>query len=196
MSEVEQPEPEQEQEHEEEQFDFPMPPASFDFLVMSLRAQAEMQLGLMPYGQQEKPQPQLNMARHTIDLMGVLLEKTMGLRESRLATWLGGLLNLFVIPRNLGFVLGPDGAMQLLAGLVRIPDVAFISWDRVPDRKMPTAPVPLLAPNLAIEVLSKNNTPGEMAVKRQDTVQRCSLLEQRLRKFEEGPVVPEGAARE
>lgn len=87
MSEVEQPEPEQEQEHEEEQFDFPMPPASFDFLVMSLRAQAEAQLGLMHYGPREKPKPQLNMARHTIDLMGVLLEKTKGnlaLQEQRL----------------------------------------------------------------------------------------------------------------
>jgi hypothetical protein len=87
MSEVEQPEPEQEQEHDEEQFDFPMPPASFDFLVMSLRAQAEAQLGLMHYGLKEKPKPQLNMARHTIDLMGVLLEKTKGnlaLEEQRL----------------------------------------------------------------------------------------------------------------
>ena len=31
----------------------------------------------------------------------------------------------------------------------------------------------------------------EMAVNRQDTVQRCSLLEQRLRKLEEGPVPEE-----
>ena len=28
----------------------PMPPASFTFIVLSLRAQAEMQLGLMPLG--------------------------------------------------------------------------------------------------------------------------------------------------
>jgi hypothetical protein len=78
MSEVERPEPKQEQEQEQEEFDFPLPPASFDFLVMSLRAQAEVQLGLMHFGQKEKPKPQLNMARHTIDLMGILLEKTKG----------------------------------------------------------------------------------------------------------------------
>jgi Domain of unknown function (DUF1844) len=86
MSEVERPEPEQAQEQEPEEFDFPLPPASFDFLVMSLRAQAEVQLGLMHYGK-EKPKPQLNMARHTIDLMGILLEKTKGnlaLEEQRL----------------------------------------------------------------------------------------------------------------
>jgi hypothetical protein len=89
MSEVERPEPEQGQESEPaaEEFDFPLPPASFDFLVMSLRAQAEMQLGLVHYGQKEKPKPQLNMARHTIDLMGILLEKTKGnlaLEEQRM----------------------------------------------------------------------------------------------------------------
>ena len=87
MSEVEQPEPEKGQEEEQEEFDFPLPPASFDFLVMSLRAQAEVQLGLVHYGQKEKPKPQLNMARHTLDLMGILLEKTKGnlaLEELRL----------------------------------------------------------------------------------------------------------------
>jgi len=99
---------------------------------------------------------------------GVLLEKTVGMKESRLAMWLGGMLNLFIIPKNLGFVAGPDGGMELLLGLVRIPDVAFISWDRTPDRTMPTAPVPQLAPNLAVEVLSKGNTVGEMAAKRID----------------------------
>ena len=58
----------------------PLPPASFGFLVLSLRAQAEMQLGLMPIGEneEEKPEPDLMLARHTIDLMGVLLEKTKG----------------------------------------------------------------------------------------------------------------------
>jgi hypothetical protein len=58
----------------------PLPPASFGFLVLSLRAQAEMQLGLMDFGEDEgeKPEPDLLLARHTIDLMAVLLEKTKG----------------------------------------------------------------------------------------------------------------------
>ena len=57
---------------------FPLPPASFAFLVLSLRTQAEMQLGLMHFGEDEKPQPELQLARHSIDLLGVLLEKTRG----------------------------------------------------------------------------------------------------------------------
>lgn len=99
---------------------------------------------------------------------GVLVEKAMGYTESVLAVFLGGLFNAFVVPRNLGIVSGPDGTMELMADLVRIPDVAFTSWDRLPGRRRPTAPVPRLAPNLAVEVLSRSNTPDEMAVKRQD----------------------------
>ena len=56
----------------------PMPPASFSFIVLSLRAQAEMQLGLMQFSEEEKQEPDLPLARHTIDLMAVLLEKTKG----------------------------------------------------------------------------------------------------------------------
>ena len=64
-----------------------LPPASFSFLVLSMRAQAEMQLGLMNFGQEEKSEPELPLARHTIDMMAVLLEKTKGnlsLEEQRL----------------------------------------------------------------------------------------------------------------
>jgi hypothetical protein len=70
-----------------EEFQVPVPPASFSFIVLSLRAQTEMQLGLMHFGEEEKPQPDLQLARHSIDLMAVLLEKTKGnlsLEEHRL----------------------------------------------------------------------------------------------------------------
>jgi Uma2 family endonuclease len=99
---------------------------------------------------------------------GVLLEKVMGLIESALAGLLIEVLRTFVVPRNLGIVTGADGTVELMSGLVRIPDVAFISWDRLPGRRYPTTPIPQLAPNLAVEVLSRSNTPGEMAGKRQD----------------------------
>jgi Uma2 family endonuclease len=99
---------------------------------------------------------------------GVLVEKVMGLRESYLASVLITILLTFVRPRNLGMVTAPDGTMRLAPGLVRIPDVAFISWDRLPNRRVPTEPIPDLAPDLAVEVLSVGNTLGEMARKRQD----------------------------
>jgi hypothetical protein len=65
----------------------PLPPPTFAFLVLSLRAQCEMQLGLMHFGDDEKPEPNLDLARHTIDLMAILMEKTKGnlsLEEQRM----------------------------------------------------------------------------------------------------------------
>ena len=67
-----------------------LPPATFTFLVLSLRAQTEIHLGLMQVGEgdeDEKPQPDLPTARHSIDLLAMLLEKTKGnltLEERRL----------------------------------------------------------------------------------------------------------------
>ena len=81
MADVEQP------EEKQEQAPFPLPPPSFSFLILSLRTQAEMQLGLMQFGEEEKAEPDLLLARHTIDLMGVLQEKTKGnlqIEEQRL----------------------------------------------------------------------------------------------------------------
>jgi len=99
---------------------------------------------------------------------GVLVEKAMGFRESLLAMAIGHCLRDFVMPANLGLVAGSDGMMQLFEGLVRIPDVSFVSWSNVPGGKVPNHPVPLLAPDLAVEVLSKTNTPGEMKRKRKE----------------------------
>jgi Uma2 family endonuclease len=99
---------------------------------------------------------------------GVLVEKAVGLRESFLAIALASILRGFVRPQNLGMVTGEAGMMRLMAGLVRIPDVAFISWDRLPNRRVPTEPLPDVAPDLVVEVLSVGNTSGEMARKRQE----------------------------
>ena len=97
-----------------------------------------------------------------------LVEKAVGMEESWLALYLGGLINAVVIPENLGIVLGTDGTIQIELKLVRIPDVAFIHWDRIPGRRRPKEAVPLLIPNLAVEVLSKSNTRKEMAIKRKE----------------------------
>lgn len=99
---------------------------------------------------------------------GVLVEKAMGYTEAVLALYLGRLLDEFVRPRNSGLVTAPDGTVRLWAGRVRIPDLAFTSWDRMPGRKRPRAPIPELAPNLAVEILSESNTRKEMAEKRKD----------------------------
>ena len=96
---------------------------------------------------------------------GVLVEKPMGYFESVIAIQIAVLVGTFVKENRLGWVTGESGMMRLMTGLVRIPDVAFVSVDKFPDRKLPRAPIPDLYPDLAVEVLSKSNTKREMAMK-------------------------------
>src|ERR1700733_8868411 len=93
---------------------------------------------------------------------GILVEKTVGVQESIIAINIGTLLNNFIRPRGLGLVAGADGTIQLDINLVRIPDVSFISWERLPGGEVPEEPVPLLVPDLAVEVISRSNTRKEM----------------------------------
>jgi Uma2 family endonuclease len=94
---------------------------------------------------------------------GCLVEKVMGAKESFVAGQLIALFQRYFDDFvDLGMVLGADGAVRLMPGLVRIPDVSFTSWDRLPGRAVPTESVPDLAPELAVEVLSPGNTVEEM----------------------------------
>ena len=66
--------------------DFPLPPPTFEFLVFSLKMQAEMRLGLMRSPDLDEV-PDLIGARHAIDMLAMLSEKTRGnlaLEEQRL----------------------------------------------------------------------------------------------------------------
>jgi Uma2 family endonuclease len=99
---------------------------------------------------------------------GTLVEKTVGAYESYLAVLLGGLLNSFVRQHKLGIVLGEAGMMRLAPGLVRIPDVSFISLAKLPGGRVPRDPIPDLAPDLAVEIISRSNTPREMDRKLED----------------------------
>ena len=96
---------------------------------------------------------------------GVLVEKIMGAKESFIASILIHKLWNFLDGKELGAVLGEAGMLQLRPRLVRIPDVSFISWDQIPDGEFPSEPVPNLYPDLAVEVLSRSNTAGEMTLK-------------------------------
>lgn len=93
---------------------------------------------------------------------GTLVEKAMGFRESLVAAELIRILGEFVRRHQLGVVVGEGGMMRLAKGLVRIPDVAFLSWKQFPERRIPSQPVPALFPDLAVEVVSLGNTRAEM----------------------------------
>jgi hypothetical protein len=67
---------------------FPFFPATLEFLILSLKTQTEMQLGLLLTGdEKDRPVPELRIARHSIDLLAMLQEKTRGnctIEEQRL----------------------------------------------------------------------------------------------------------------
>jgi Uma2 family endonuclease len=96
---------------------------------------------------------------------GVLVEKVMGYWESVLAIELARLWGNLVRRRKLGTVAGEAGMLRLSPGLVRIPDVSFVSRARLAHHRRARAPILPLAPDLAVEVLSEGNTPREMARK-------------------------------
>ena len=99
---------------------------------------------------------------------GVLVEKVKGYQESRLAIRLAQALQNYLDTNDLGILSGSDGPHQILADQVRFPDVAFISYDRIPEHADPTTKVPNWVPNLAVEILSAGNTRTEMARKLRD----------------------------
>ena len=58
--------------------DYPLPQATLEFLVLSLRTQTEMHLGLLFTGEKDRPEPDFRIARHSIDLLAMLQDKTHG----------------------------------------------------------------------------------------------------------------------
>lgn len=99
---------------------------------------------------------------------GVLVEKVTGLPESGVAGELVITLGMFVRQHDLGKVFPADGMMKILPDHVRIPDVSFVSWAKLPNRKYPNGQVPNLVPDLAVEVISPSNTVREMWRKLKD----------------------------
>jgi Domain of unknown function (DUF1844) len=67
--------------------DFPPVPATFEFLVFSLKMQAEVRLGLLNVPGESGDATDLGAARHAIDMLAMLAEKTRGnltIEEQRL----------------------------------------------------------------------------------------------------------------
>ncbi len=99
---------------------------------------------------------------------GILVEKIMGFPQACITSVLDRRLGMFVEEHDLGFTATPDCPVRLWKGLVRFPDLSFVSWDKMPTKEYPATPIAGVVPNLAVEVLSLSNTPGEMDRKRKE----------------------------
>jgi Uma2 family endonuclease len=125
------------------------------------------------------PSPGLATEQHFLDLLdrkgslpelidGILVEKPLGHLESRLATLISYFILQFITPNKLGLVYGADCPIRLFPEQIRMPDVTFISWSRVPNSQLPVGQVLEIAPELAVEVISPSNTKDEMDRKVKD----------------------------
>src|SRR5437867_1591412 len=97
-------------------------------------------------------------------LRGVLVsEPPPGGTHGRLLSRLGALLHEFVRPRRLGIIYGGDCGFILARSpdTVRAPDVAFITMERFQALEDESRYIPG-APDLAIEILSPGDRPGEV----------------------------------
>lgn len=77
--------------HEEEELK--LPPASFPMLISMFSTQAMVSLGLIPNPLTGKAEPELILAKHYIDLLSVLEEKTVGNLEAQEKRMLGDSLH-------------------------------------------------------------------------------------------------------
>lgn len=96
---------------------------------------------------------------------GVLVEKAVGTREGILAHFIGRRVGDYAEENDLGLTAGADSPFRLRLGLVRIPDLSFISWSRIPGGEFPDDAIADVIPDLAVEVLSESNTPAEIELK-------------------------------
>jgi hypothetical protein len=71
----------------------PLPPADLSFLVSSLYLQGIIALGLMPNPVTKKPDVQLDHAKHSIDMLAMLQQKTEGNRTPQESADLEGALH-------------------------------------------------------------------------------------------------------
>jgi Uma2 family endonuclease len=101
---------------------------------------------------------------------GQLVERNMGAESS----WIGGCLlsrlNRFCEDHEVGWAFPADNGYECFAhapGLVRKPDVSFIRCSRLPGRKLPKGWVKV-SPDLAVEVVSPNDTVYELEDKLED----------------------------
>jgi Uma2 family endonuclease len=108
---------------------------------------------------------------------GVLVvREPAGYLHGLVAARLAKLLSNHVDDRDLGFVLAAETGFKLSSDpdTVRAADVAFVARDRLPDS--PPRGYAALAPDLAVEVMSPDDRPGEVLAKVADWLEAGTRL--------------------
>ena len=101
---------------------------------------------------------------------GNLVERNVGLESSAIAARIIVLLGIFLRGKKLGHLFLPDGGFRCFPddpNKLRRPDGSFIRAGRLPNEKAPKG-YARIAPDLAIEVVSPNDTAEEIEEKIKD----------------------------
>jgi Uma2 family endonuclease len=121
----------------------------------------------------------LNLSERRTELVRgqLIVREPPGFRHGTVANRLSFAITSHVIANQLGLVLAAETGFTLFRNpdTVRAPDVAYVSGARVPD------PLPKgfaeMAPDLAVEVLSPDDRPGEVLEKVADWLKAgCRLV--------------------
>lgn len=122
-------------------------------------------------------------------LDGVIVEKGMGWEESIWESILGEFLGDYLRKNRIAVVAGADGLSRLEPGRIRIPDLGVYLLNRFPGGKAKRAAICDMAPDWAIEVMSRSNTKREMELKREQFfaagTQRVWIVDPRKRTIED-----------
>jgi Uma2 family endonuclease len=94
---------------------------------------------------------------------GVIVEMASSSQKNAVvASRIGYFFNAWVIPRDLGYVTGPDGGYTINVRNAYQPDVAFISKGRHSELSGVAFPI---APDLAVEVISPSESSNDVLKK-------------------------------
>src|SRR5262245_53343264 len=63
---------------------------------------------------------------------GVLVEKVMGAREGGLGTWIAHHIEKYLEENDIGATFGADSTLRVPPKQVRLPDVSFVRWEKLP----------------------------------------------------------------
>jgi Uma2 family endonuclease len=85
-----------------------------------------------------------------------------GMEHGGIGSFLGGLLAIYVRQHKLGIVCDSSTAFTMKSGNKRSPDVSFVAKERLKGLKRPPRGFFQGSPDLAVEILSPNNTVEEI----------------------------------
>ena len=99
---------------------------------------------------------------------GTIVEKAMGIFESRLAIVLSWAIERYLESNPIALTFGADAMFRMAMGNIRLPDVSVVLRSRFPGGKLTRVAVGAVTVDLAVEVLSPSNTRKEIDQKRRE----------------------------